>query len=41
MTSGSRKLPPWLMGLIIAALVFAGILFAFNVLGFGDTPTFE
>jgi len=34
-------MPPWLLGLIIAILVFAGFLFAFHVLGFGDTPTIE
>ncbi len=26
------------MGLLIALIVFAGLLFAFHVLGFGDTP---
>ncbi len=29
------------MGLIIAAIVFAGFLFAMYVLGFGDSPAIE
>lgn len=33
-----RKLPPWLLGLMIAVVVFVVALLALNVLGFGDDP---
>lgn len=33
-----RKLSPWLLGLMIAIVVFALALTAMNVLGFGDDP---
>jgi hypothetical protein len=36
-----RELPAWLVGLLIALFVFAGVLVAFHVLGFGDNPVFE
>lgn len=36
-----RDLPPWLIGLLIAVVVFAGVLFAFHILGFGDNPVVE
>jgi ABC-type dipeptide/oligopeptide/nickel transport system permease subunit len=33
-----RKLPPWLVGLMIAIVVFVLALTAMNILGFGDDP---
>jgi hypothetical protein len=36
-----RKIPAWLMGLILAALVFAIVMLVLNVLGFGDDPVVE
>ena len=34
-------LAPWLLGLFLAVVVFAGLLLLNNVLGFGDDPAFE
>lgn len=34
-------MPAWLLGLIIAVVVFVAILLAFNALGFGDDPVVE
>ncbi len=31
-------MPPWLLGLILAAVVFAAALVLANILGFGDDP---
>lgn len=41
MARHSKKLPAWLLGLIIAAVVFAAALFVFSALGFGDDPVVE
>lgn len=38
MAKHERKLPPWLLGLMIAVVVFVVALLALNVLGFGDDP---
>lgn len=38
MSKERRPLPPWLLGLIIAAGVFLIVLLAINLLGFGDDP---
>lgn len=40
-SGGGRQWPAWVVGLLIAAVVFAGVLFAFHFLGFGDTPGLE
>lgn len=31
-------MPAWLLGLVIAAIVFAGVLIVFSLLGYGDDP---
>lgn len=36
-----RQLPPWLLGLIIAAVLFLVGLLVFAALGFGDNPVLE
>lgn len=36
-----RKLPPWLLGLIIAVVVFAAVVVVFSLLGYGDDPVVE
>lgn len=36
-----RKLPPWLLGLIIAVVLFAAVLVVFSLLGYGDDPVVE
>lgn len=36
-----RKPPPWLLGLIIAVVVFAAVLVVFSLLGYGDDPVVE
>lgn len=41
MARHNRPVPAWLMGLLIAAVVFALVLVVFNVLGFGDDPVVE
>jgi hypothetical protein len=33
-----RKMPPWLVGLLIAIVVFVVALIAIDLLGFGDDP---
>lgn len=39
--TGPRKLPPWLLGLLIAAVLFAIALIVFQALGFGDDPVLD
>lgn len=41
MTEGRRRLPAWLLGLLIAVLLFATVLLLFSLLGFGDDPVVE
>jgi len=36
-----RRLQPWLLGLLIAVVVFAVALLALDLLGFGDDPVVE
>lgn len=38
MSEKRRRLPPWLIGLFIAIVVFAAALVLFELLGFGDDP---
>jgi hypothetical protein len=33
-----RRMPPWLVGLILAVALFVIVLVVANVLGFGDDP---
>jgi hypothetical protein len=33
-----RRLPPWLIGLILAVILFVVVLLTANILGFGDDP---
>ena len=33
-----RRMPSWLLGLIIAAVLFGIGIFVFQALGFGDNP---
>jgi len=39
MSDQKRRLPPWLAGLLVAVVVFAVVLVAMNLLGFGDDPS--
>lgn len=41
MSEQRKPLPAWLLGLIIAVVVFGIGLILFQVLGFGDDPSFE
>lgn len=36
-----KKLPAWLLGLLIAIIVFTTLLFLAIALGYGDTPGIE
>jgi hypothetical protein len=36
-----RQLPPWLLGLILAVVIFAAVILILDVLGFGDDPAIE
>lgn len=36
-----RKPSPWLLGLVIAVVVFAAIFVVFSLLGYGDDPVIE
>lgn len=38
MSDSERRLPPWLLGLIIAVVVFALVLVVSSILGIGDDP---
>lgn len=35
----SKKMPPWLVGLIIAIIVFVLLMVAARLLGYGDDPS--
>ena len=41
MSREKRVLSPWLLGLMLAVVVFAGLLWLNNLLGFGDDPALE
>lgn len=41
MTGDDKRMPAWLLGLIVAVVVFALVLLVFNVLGFGDDPVVD
>lgn len=41
MAKEAKRIPAWLLGLILAAVVFALALLIFNALGFGDDPVVE
>lgn len=41
MTEERRRIPAWLLGLIIAVVLFALGIVVFQALGFGDDPAFE
>lgn len=36
-----RQLPPWLLGLILAAVIFGLVFLVLQALGFGDEPAIE
>lgn len=36
-----KPLPPWLIGLVLAAAIAVIVLWVFTLLGFGDDPAFE
>jgi hypothetical protein len=38
MNKHKKQLAPWLVGLIIAVIVFAIVLVVLNALGYGDDP---
>lgn len=39
--SEKRQLPAWLLGLVIAVVLFIVGFFVFGALGFGDNPVLE
>ncbi|HZD24122.1 MAG TPA: hypothetical protein VE569_12090 [Acidimicrobiia bacterium] len=41
MARHNKRLPAWLLGLIIAAVVFVLAIFIFGALGYGDEPVIE
>jgi hypothetical protein len=41
MTENERKMPPWLLGLLIAIVVFAVVMATFALVGIGDDPVIE
>ena len=36
-----RRIPAWLLGLAIAAVVFVAVFILFSALGFGDDPVVD
>lgn len=41
MAKHTKRLPPWLLGMIIAAVVSLAALYLIFALGFGDDPVVE
>lgn len=41
MPTESRRMPAWLLGLLIAVVVFVVVLVVFSALGYGDDPVLE
>ncbi|MGB7859320.1 MAG: hypothetical protein WBM90_02355 [Acidimicrobiia bacterium] len=41
MTEERRQMPAWLLGLLIAAVLFVIAIVLFQALGFGDNPVLE
>jgi hypothetical protein len=41
MARQKRRLPAWLLGLILAAAVFVLVIVLLNALGYGDDPVVE
>lgn len=41
MTDRERRMPAWVLGLLIAILVFAVVMVVFSLLGIGDDPVIE
>ncbi len=41
MTDQKRQIPAWLLGMVIAAVLFAIGFVIFQALGFGDNPVLE
>jgi hypothetical protein len=41
MPDRERRMPAWVLGLLIAILVFAVVMVAFSLLGIGDDPVIE
>lgn len=38
MAEDDRRIPAWLLGLLVAIIVFAAVLFLAIALGYGDDP---
>lgn len=36
-----RQIPAWLLGLILAVVIFAVVIIVFQALGFGDDPAIQ
>ena len=36
-----REVPAWLLGLLVAAVIFLVVLLVFQALGFGDNPVLD
>ena len=36
-----RRIPAWLLGLILAIVIFVVVILVFQALGFGDDPAIE
>jgi hypothetical protein len=41
MTDTERRMPAWILGLLIAIVVFAVVVATFSLLGIGDDPVIE
>jgi hypothetical protein len=41
MTDRERRMPAWILGLLIAIVVFAVVIATFSLLGIGDDPVIE
>lgn len=41
MAKHRKRMPAWLVGLILAVIVFVAVLVAINALGYGDNPVLE
>lgn len=41
MADERRRLPAWLLGLILAAVIFVAVILVLSTLGYGDDPVVE
>jgi hypothetical protein len=41
MPKHTRRMPAWLLGLLVAVAIFAAVILVMNALGYGDDPVVD